>query len=391
MRYGTVVFTERGLARIRSAAVAHTARRKVARRDGMTSMLALLSAFHALAQPRFSPRRSQGRRRGDGQGVRAASHELSRRRFRRSDVVVVAAAAASASAPAADERPLPPYAALSVPVYSLATVPDDGDTAADSAPRPSMNITTYCCPVTINPTRRMAVALYAHTATARNVLATGKAVLQVLREQHAPLVPLLGKSSAHDVDKLAEVRALGFAVEERFGVPTLADAAGVIALELVSMETAGDHHLALCEVVGYETLEGTGEPLYTADLPDGPGVKKKETEKSNNGDNARKKRVTRKKQTRDPNAPKRPLSSYMIFSSETRGKVLEETPGLSVADVGKALGARWKSLSPEDKAVFEAKVGREAPTAAVARCRAAERDEKKTKQKKTCFHSSSNQ
>ena len=44
-----------------------------------------------------------------------------------------------------------------------------------------MNITTYCCPVTIAPTRRMAVALYTHTATARNMLATGEGVLQVLR------------------------------------------------------------------------------------------------------------------------------------------------------------------------------------------------------------------
>jgi flavin reductase (DIM6/NTAB) family NADH-FMN oxidoreductase RutF len=89
---------------------------------------------------------------------------------------------------------------------------------------------TYCCPVTIKPTRRMAVALYTHTATARNFLATGKGVLQVLRAQHAPLVPLLGKSSAHDVDKLAELRAMGFATEERFGVPTLAGAAVGLAL-----------------------------------------------------------------------------------------------------------------------------------------------------------------
>ena len=48
----------------------------------------------------------------------------------------------------------PPRAALSVPVYSLATAPDaTGETAGDP-PSPSMNITTYCCPVTIKPTCR---------------------------------------------------------------------------------------------------------------------------------------------------------------------------------------------------------------------------------------------
>ena len=115
----------------------------------------------------------------------------------------------------------------------------------------------------------MAVALYTHTATARNMLATGKGVLQVLRQQHAPLVQLLGKTSAHDVDKMEQLRELGFDTIERYGVPTLADAAGVIALELVSLETAGDHHLALCDVVEYKNLieEGDGgKPLYTADL-----------------------------------------------------------------------------------------------------------------------------
>jgi hypothetical protein len=33
------------------------------------------------------------------------------------------------------------------------------------------------------------------------------------------------------------------------------------------LETAGDHHLALCEVVDWENIEGEGEPLYTGDLP----------------------------------------------------------------------------------------------------------------------------
>jgi len=35
--------------------------------------------------------------------------------------------------------------------------------------------------------------------------------------------------------------------------------------------------------------------------------------------------------------------------------VLSETPGLSLGEVGKALGARWKAIDPEDKAAFEQK------------------------------------
>ena len=162
--------------------------------------------------------------------------------------------------------PPPPYASLSVPVYSLATAPTSP--AGDSAGVASMNITTYACPVTIKPSRRMAVALYTHTATARNMLATGRGVLQVLRKRHAPLVELLGKRSAHDCDKMKALRDdFGIAVVERYGVRTIADVAGVMELKIVSIEHAGDHHLALCDVGEYESFEGDGEVLYTGDLP----------------------------------------------------------------------------------------------------------------------------
>ena len=56
------------------------------------------------------------------------------------------------------------------------------------------------------------------------------------------------------------------------------------------------------------------------------------------------------KAKKDPNAPKRPLSSYMIFAGENRAKVVEENPGASIGDVGKALGAKWKEMSAEEKA-----------------------------------------
>jgi len=62
-----------------------------------------------------------------------------------------------------------------------------------------------------------------------------------------------------------------------------------------------------------------------------------------------------KKAKKDPNAPKRPLSSYMIFAGEARASVVAENPGASIGEVGKALGARWKAFSAEEKAPFEAK------------------------------------
>ena len=81
---------------------------------------------------------------------------------------------------------------------------------------------------------------------------------------------------------------------------------------------------------------------------------KKKAKKAKTAQTAKKK-TTKKKTKKDPNAPKRPLSSYMIFAGEARASVVAENPGFSIGEVGKALGAKWKAFSAEEKAPFEAK------------------------------------
>lgn len=66
-----------------------------------------------------------------------------------------------------------------------------------------------------------------------------------------------------------------------------------------------------------------------------------------------KKRTTRRK--KDPNAPKRALSSYMFFANENRDIVRSENPDVTFGQIGRLLGERWKALTPEDKQPYEAK------------------------------------
>ncbi|CCC71794.1 hypothetical protein NCAS_0I01260 [Naumovozyma castellii] len=66
-----------------------------------------------------------------------------------------------------------------------------------------------------------------------------------------------------------------------------------------------------------------------------------------------KKRTVRRK--KDPNAPKRALSSYMFFANATRDIVRSENPDVTFGQVGKLLGERWKALTPEEKEPFELK------------------------------------
>lgn len=66
-----------------------------------------------------------------------------------------------------------------------------------------------------------------------------------------------------------------------------------------------------------------------------------------------KKRTTRRK--KDPNAPKRALSAYMFFASETRDIVRAENPDVSFGQIGRILGEKWKALTAEEKVPFETK------------------------------------
>merc|ERR1712227_85483 len=59
------------------------------------------------------------------------------------------------------------------------------------------------------------------------------------------------------------------------------------------------------------------------------------------------------KPIKDPNAPKKPLSAYFLFSQEERLKVKNENPDFSITEVAKELGRRWATLEPSLKASYE--------------------------------------
>ena len=58
------------------------------------------------------------------------------------------------------------------------------------------------------------------------------------------------------------------------------------------------------------------------------------------------------KKRKDPNLPKRPMSSFLFFCNEYRGKVLAENPDLKMGGVMKELGKIWKELDDNKKEKF---------------------------------------
>ena len=61
----------------------------------------------------------------------------------------------------------------------------------------------------------------------------------------------------------------------------------------------------------------------------------------------------RERKPKDPLAPKKPLSAYFLFCAEERQKIQSSHSGMSVSDVAKELGLRWKNAPTELKSKYE--------------------------------------
>ncbi|EHB08857.1 High mobility group protein B1 [Heterocephalus glaber] len=65
-----------------------------------------------------------------------------------------------------------------------------------------------------------------------------------------------------------------------------------------------------------------------------------------------------KKKFKDPNAPKRPPSTFFLFCSEYCPKIKGEHPGLSIGDVAKKLEEMWNNAAADDKQPYEKKAAK---------------------------------
>ncbi|XP_016416430.1 high mobility group protein B1b [Sinocyclocheilus rhinocerous] len=66
----------------------------------------------------------------------------------------------------------------------------------------------------------------------------------------------------------------------------------------------------------------------------------------------------KKRRFKDPNAPKRPPSTFFIFCGDYRSKIKGENPGLSIGNIAKKLGEMWNSSSAEVKQPYEKKAAK---------------------------------
>ncbi|KDQ65093.1 hypothetical protein JAAARDRAFT_96982, partial [Jaapia argillacea MUCL 33604] len=61
----------------------------------------------------------------------------------------------------------------------------------------------------------------------------------------------------------------------------------------------------------------------------------------------------REKKEKDPNAPKRPPSSYLLFQNEIRKQISEQNPNMPNNEVLKHISAKWKQMTPDERESYE--------------------------------------
>ncbi|XP_017062302.1 high mobility group protein DSP1 isoform X2 [Drosophila ficusphila] len=70
-------------------------------------------------------------------------------------------------------------------------------------------------------------------------------------------------------------------------------------------------------------------------------------------------RGKKRKQIKDPNAPKRSLSAFFWFCNDERNKVKALNPEFGVGDIAKELGRKWSDVDPEVKQKYESMAERD--------------------------------
>jgi len=116
-----------------------------------------------------------------------------------------------------------------------------------------MNICSYVTAVGMKP-KVMLVALYHGTKSRENIVVGEPVRLQLLAENQASLVRLLGQQSGKTINKVARLEKRSL-VTYHAEWPYLIGVVGYLDLKVINLIDAGlDHDLALCEVLYQNNL-----------------------------------------------------------------------------------------------------------------------------------------
>lgn len=63
----------------------------------------------------------------------------------------------------------------------------------------------------------------------------------------------------------------------------------------------------------------------------------------------------KKRSKKDPNAPKRNMSAYFLYSIEARPRIKEENPSAEFGEIARLISAKFKALKPDERKIWDDK------------------------------------
>ncbi|CAJ0928105.1 unnamed protein product [Ranitomeya imitator] len=92
-----------------------------------------------------------------------------------------------------------------------------------------------------------------------------------------------------------------------------------------------------------------------SDDDEGEKEKKKKAKKPKIVKEKKPRKKAEGKKVKDPAAPKRPMSAYMLWLNASREKIKSENPGISITDLSKKAGEIWKGMGKDKKEEWDRK------------------------------------
>lgn len=97
----------------------------------------------------------------------------------------------------------------------------------------------------------------------------------------------------------------------------------------------------------YEDMADEDKERYRKEMKD--YVPPSDSSEDDSDDNNKKKNKKKVKPKKDPNAPKKAMTSFMLYSTAIRPDVKEENPDLGFGEIAKLIGKKFRELSEEEK------------------------------------------
>ena len=82
-------------------------------------------------------------------------------------------------------------------------------------------------------------------------------------------------------------------------------------------------------------------------------TKNSKADNEKNGGKASKQK--KQKAEKDPNAPKKPLTAFMLYTNARRPDVTKKSPGVKITEISSLIGNEWNDLTEDEKNIWREK------------------------------------